>query len=205
MGPARAPQPSGARDRHTIEMRPIPLPQADDRSLARRVLERGDERAFRTLYRRHTPAMHRFVLRVLGGDGPEAEDVIQETWVRAVGKLAGFRWEAELRSWLTAIALNLARESLRRRARRPSAPLERTAAPAAPPARDGERIDLERAIAGLPDGCRAVFVLHDLEGFTHEEIARRLEIAVGTSKSQLFDARRALRARLRPMMELRDA
>ena len=66
--------------------------ERDDRTLVERVLERGDERAFRELYRRHTPYLYQFALRVLGGHEQEAEDVIQETWIRAVGGLAGFRW-----------------------------------------------------------------------------------------------------------------
>jgi RNA polymerase sigma-70 factor (ECF subfamily) len=74
-----------------------------------------------------------------------------------------------------------------------------------PPVRDGDRIDLERAIARLPNGYRTVLVLHDVEGYTHEEISRQLQIAVGTSKSQLFDARRAVRGLLQSQSEARNA
>jgi len=182
-----------------------PLSAADDRSLAEAVAGTGDERAFRELYRRHTPALYQLVLRMLGGVAPDAEDVVQEAWVRAVRQLAKFRWESSLRTWLTAIGLNLARETLRKRARARTEEIDERLGLSARPVRDAERIDLERAIARLPNGYRAVLVLHDVEGFTHEEISRQLQIAVGTSKSQLFDARRAIRTLLQPPSEARHA
>jgi len=168
--------------------------ERDDRTLVDGVLERGDERAFRELYRRHTPYLYQFALRVLGGHEQEAEDVIQETWIRAVNGLAAFRWEAGLRTWLGGIALNQCRTVFRRRERTwfetvPAA--EPSVAPAA-----AERVDLERALARLPDGYRTVLVLHDVEGYRHEDIARALGTTAGTSKSQLHRARRAIRAML---------
>jgi len=169
--------------------------------LAEAVLRRGEESSFRELYRRHTPALYQLALRMLGGSEADAQDVIQETWIRATTRLGGFRWESSFRTWLIGIGLNRARELLRRRGRRPMVELDEYNAPLAPPAADGDRVDLERAIALLPDGSRMVLVLHDIEGFTHEEIGRRLGIASGTSKSQLFQARRALRARLGPRQE----
>lgn len=186
-------------------MRKPPLPSADERLLARAVVESGDERAFRELYRRHSPALYQLVLRMLGGVQHDAEDVVQEAWIRAVRQLGNFRWESSLRTWLSAIALNLAREVLRKRVRQPAGDFPEGFEPPARPTRDGERIDLERAIERLPDGYRTVLVLHDLEGYTHEEISRHLEIAVGTSKSQLFDARRAMRALLQRTPEARHA
>lgn len=177
-------------------MRPTATSPAEDRVLAEALLSRGDERAFRELYRRHTPALYQLALRVVGGNDADAQDVIQETWVRASAKLDGFRWESSLRTWLTGIALNLSREVLRRRARRPTTELTEFNEPVSRPLQLGDRMDLERAIAALPPGSRMVLVLHDIEGYTHEEIAQRLRISAGTSKSQLFAARRALRARL---------
>ena len=164
-----------------------------DRYLADRIAENGDERAFRTLYQRHTPAMYGLVVRMLGERGPEAEDVMQETWMRAVRALPRFRWESSLRTWLTGIAVNRVRETFRKRKRRgvdatlDRIPEPRTAAPT------GLRLDLERALRELPEGYRTVLLLHDWEGYTHPEISERLDIAVGTSRSQLFHARRALR------------
>jgi RNA polymerase sigma-70 factor (ECF subfamily) len=170
---------------------------ATDRELAEALLLRGDERAFRELYRRHTPRLHQLVLRIMGGAEHDAEDVVQETWIRATGKLDTFRWEAAFGTWLTGIGLNVARGILRRRGKW-EVEMDPGVEPWRPPPRDGERIDLERAIALLPAGYRAVVVLHDVEGYTHEEIGERLGISPGTSKSQLFNARRALRAILEP-------
>jgi RNA polymerase sigma factor (sigma-70 family) len=165
-----------------------------DRSLADAIVQRGEESAFRELYRRHTPRLYQLILRFIGGDAHDAEDVIQDTWIQATKALPRFRWEAGFASWLTGIGLNRARELLRSRGRHTMVELEDTMSHTT--ARTGERIDLERAIALLPDGYRTVLVLHDIEGFTHEEIALQLEIATGTSKSQLTHARRAMRALL---------
>jgi RNA polymerase sigma factor (sigma-70 family) len=179
-----------------------PAPAADDRALTERLLSAGDEAAFRELYRRHTPRLYAFVLRMVAGVDADAEDVVQETWIRAVERLDGFRWEAALGTWLTGIALNVARGMLRRRGRW-AAPLDGDPPePWRPPPREAERIDLERAIALLPVGYRAVLVLHDVEGFTHEEIGDQLGIAPGTSKSQLSHARRAVRRMLGPAEEV---
>ncbi len=176
---------------------------SDDRSLAGRVLA-GDEQAFRLLYRRHTPRLHCLVLRLLGSEA-DAEDAVQETWVRATDRLGGFRWEASFGSWLTAIGLNIAREALRRRSRRKEEEwLPEMDAPAARPLERLEAMDLERALRALPAGYRTVLVLHDVEGYRHEEIAERLGIAAGTSKSQLFHARRAMRVLLGDRREAAD-
>ncbi len=166
----------------------------EDRTLVERVLERGDERAFRELYRRHTPYLYQFALRVLGGHEQEAEDVIQEAWIRAVNGLAAFRWEAGLRTWLGGIVLNQCRALFRRRERMwlEAVPIPETASVPAPV----DHVDLERALARLPDGYRTVLVLHDLEGYRHEDIARALGTTEGTSKSQLHRARRAIRGML---------
>jgi RNA polymerase sigma-70 factor (ECF subfamily) len=170
---------------------------SSDRELARLVSEYGDESAFRILYRRHTPAVYAFVLRILGGATHDAEDVVQDTWVRATKALDGFRWDASLRTWLIGIALNRAREALRSRSRSREVSSDALgpthALTPAPDADPGEGLDLERAIRQLPDGYRTVFVLHDVHGFKHDEIGARLGITSGSSRSQLFHARRALR------------
>jgi len=172
-----------------------------DRDLAEAVILTGDEEAFRQLYRRHTPRLYQFVLRFLGGREMDAEDVVQEVWIQAVRRLDGFRWESRLETWLTAIGLNVARDHLRKRYRRgETLALDVTDLPA----RDhpvAERIDLDMAIATLPDGYRTVFVLHDIEGFKHREIAEALAISPGTSKSQLSGARRVLRRLLSSVEE----
>lgn len=168
-----------------------------DRTLADQVLA-GDELAFRELYRRHAPRLFQLVLRFVGGVEDDAEDIVQDTWLKATERLGGFRWEASFGSWLSAIGLNVARESLRKRGRRREVewPEENEPPAAVPPLERLEPMDLERAIAILPDGYRTVLVLHDVEGYKHDEIAQHLGVTVGTSKSQLFHARRAIRATL---------
>jgi RNA polymerase sigma factor (sigma-70 family) len=180
----------------TMSVEPLSI---SDRVLADRILMTGDETAFRTLYARHTPRLFQLVLRIVGGCEHDAEDVVQEAWVRATTALAGFRWESAFATWLSGIGINCARGALRRTGRWTT--LDEAAEPWIPPPATGERIDLERALALLPAGYRAVLLLHDVEGYTHEEIAGRLEIAAGTSKSQLFHARRALRRMLEPVTE----
>jgi len=174
-----------------VEMRAQAVVPTTDQVLAERIVGVGDESAFRELYRRHTPRLYQFVLRVMGGDELEAEDVVQDTWIRASRNLAGFRWESKLETWLTGIGLNLCRNRLRSSGRwtdLDEGTLRRVEAPA------GEaRIDLERAIGLLPAGYRTVLVLHDIEGFKHSEIAERLGVSEGTSKSQLWSARRHMR------------
>ena len=165
----------------------------------------GCERSFRELYGRHTPRLYQLVLRVLGGAAGDAEDVVQESWIRATTSLSRFRGDSSFGTWLTGIGLNRARDFLRSRSRRPSgfevtdseAWLARLSTRSDATA---ERLDLDRAIALLPDGYRVVFVLYEIEGFNHGEIAGRLGISEGTSKSQLHHARRALRMLLEPVM-----
>jgi RNA polymerase sigma-70 factor (ECF subfamily) len=174
-----------------------------DRQLVQAVLQDGDERAFRELYRRHTPRLYLLVLRLLGHSEMDAEDVVQETWVRAVRELVGFRWESALGTWLSAIGCNVARDQLRKVKRRSEQ--EQLPNPTAlVSVQPQEQVDLEQAIRRLPEGYRTVLVMHDLEGFTHEEIGTALGIAPGTSKSQLFGARRSLRAMLNPVVEAED-
>jgi len=171
-------------------------PEPHDRLLAERVSHQGDEPAFRELYRRHTPRLYAFVLRLLAGNELDAEDVVQDTWIKAVEKLSQFRWESAFGTWLLGIGLNRCRELFRKRDRNWIMLEEEVAAVPGEPLHD--RIDLETALTELPPGYRTVVVLHDVEGFTHEEIADRLEISSNTSKSQLSRGRRALRARLSP-------
>jgi RNA polymerase sigma-70 factor (ECF subfamily) len=171
----------------------------DDRELADAVVRSGDEHAFRTLYRRHTPALWRLALRLGGGDGPWAEELVQRAWIRAVEGLGGFAWRSSLSSWLGGIAINCARELWRESRTRGETSLDSAGEAAAPrPIGTEVRLDLERAIERLPDGYREVFVLHDVEGYTHQEIGALLGIETGTSKSQLSRARERLRALLEP-------
>ena len=147
-----------------------------------------DERAFRELYRLHTPAMYAMALRLLARNGADAEDAIQEAWLRAVRGLGGFRGESTLRTWLVGISVRCALEIGRRRMRVDSAADEEIVRAPNP-----ERLDLEAALAALADGYREIVVLHDVHGYTHAEIASLLGIDEGTSRSQLSRARQILR------------
>lgn len=164
----------------------------------------GDQMAFRDLYRAHAGRVYALCLR-LTGDGAAAEERTQDVFVRAWDKLGSFRGESAFASWLHRLAVNVVLGERRASGRR-----ERRVAPtadpeiaergsAAAPAREPVvilSIDLERAIAALPEGAREVFVLYDIEGYGHAEIGRLVGIAEGTSKAQLFRARRLLREKL---------
>lgn len=166
-----------------------------DRILVETFLLTRDEGVFRLLYRRHAPALWRLGLRLCEGDANAAEAIVQEAWVRAVERLKEFAWKSALRTWLAGIVVHCWREALRREKQQ----LERFEAPEAgltiaEQAEDHDlRMDVATAFAQLPQGYRTVLMLHDLEGYRHEEIAAMLGIAVGSSKSQLHHARRAFR------------
>ena len=167
-----------------------------DDTLIARFLARRDERAFLAVYHRHTPVIYR-VARRMTGDTIGSEDIVQETWIRAIEGIAGFRGNSSLRTWLVAISCNIVRE--RRRASYPvdrdiPLPADGIAMRPEDPAR---RLDLERALEALPVGYRDVIVLHDIEGFTHAECAALLGIEESTSRSQLHHARRTMRAIIR--------
>jgi len=168
---------------------------AADRALVNAYLIARDEVSFLELYRAHTPALYRFALLRVGAD--VAEDVIQETWLRAARGLAGFRWQASLRTWLTGIALNLCREHYRRGLRLAAVPDSELAPNAADTPTEAfdlaDGVQLRQAVLSLAEGYREVLLLHDVEGHTHQEIGTLLDISPGTSKSQLHRARRQLR------------
>jgi len=162
----------------------------------------GDQTAFRELYREHAGRVYALCLR-LTGDGRDAEERTQDVFVRLWDKLSSFRGESAFSSWLHRLAVNVVLNERRTTGRR-----ERRVMPtedpdsvvgaqhAAPLHGSSLSIDLERAIAELPDGAREVFVLYDIEGYAHGEIAQLVGIAEGTSKAQLFRARRLLREKL---------
>lgn len=164
--------------------------ELSDAALIRRFLA-GDEYGFRALYQRHTPRLRLLILRLVGGNGADADDVIQDTWLAGCRGLHRFNGDAKFSTWLTAIGVRVARSRL------VLTPVEGDVSPDfaidASPFSPGGRIDLERAIGRLPDHQRAIVVLHDIEGFTHEEIAEQLSIPVGTSKVTLSRARATLR------------
>lgn len=175
------------------KMEPQPATMSRDRDLTDAVLYHGDETAFREIYRLHTPRLLGFVSRLLGGASDEAEDVVQETWIRACKNLDRFRWDSAFSSWLLGIGLNVVRDVFRRNARSRVVLVENLPESPAPLARHDDRIDLERAIQSLPDDYRLVLVLHDVEGMKHWEIAQKLDMPEGTSKTLLSKARKQLR------------
>lgn len=154
----------------------------------------GDAHAFERLYRAHVARIHSLVRRMLGDE--DADEVTQDVFVRVWQKLGTFRGESAFGTWLHRLAVNvvLARRAdlgtRRRRFHDDDEPLQLVSTRGASPE---TAMDFEQALARLPDGARQVFVLHDVEGYRHEEIAGMLGLATGTSKSQLHRARMALR------------
>src|SRR4051794_37877268 len=158
----------------------------------------GDATAFERLYRTHIARVHSLVRRMLDAD--EADDVTQDVFIRAWQKLSTFRGEAAFGTWLHRLAVNVIlgrRETLGIRRQRH---LEGDAVLDSVPTRRQTpeiSMDFETAIQRLPEGARQVFVLHDVEGYRHEEIGEMLGLATGTSKFQLHRARMALRQHLK--------
>jgi len=163
-----------------------------------RQAQSGDAAAIRDLYRRHADRVYT-IIRRLAGDDALAEDWAQEAWVRVFRALPAFRGEARFTTWLHRIAVNSALHGKRWRERREryetELPVGITAEVA--PDRPVLRMRLERALENLPERMRRVLVLHDVEGYTHEEIGELLGVTPGTSKSQLFKARARMREMLR--------
>jgi RNA polymerase sigma-70 factor (ECF subfamily) len=171
----------------------------DALNLAVRRAQAGDADAFGTLYRAHAGRIYALCLR-LEGDPGRAEELVQDVFVRAWRSLGSFRFQSAFGTWLHRLAVNVVLAD-RRAAWRRDRRVMTTEDPEAmePPGAGHDpalRMDLEAAIATLPPGARAVFVLHDVEGYQHREIASMTGIAEGTSKAQLFRARRLLRKAL---------
>ena len=169
----------------------------DKQLIARAVA--GDLAAQRALYEQHVDRVYRLAFR-LAGDEELARDFTQETFVRAFDRLASFRGESALGTWLHAIGVSVALNGLRKvkRWRAREAPLDDalTVGTTTRSAEPDLKVRLKAAVDALPEGYRTVFVMHDVEGYTHEEIAQTLGIQPGTSKAQLFRARAKLRVAL---------
>jgi len=161
-----------------------------------RAAQAGDLPAFEQLYRSAVGLVYAICLR-MAGSAALAEELTQDVFVRAWRKLPTFRGESAFATWLTRLAVNVVLTERRDRGRREarlafSDDLD-SLAPPAPVGHPGTALDLERAIAGLPEQARRVFILHDVEGWGHGEIARLTGLAVGTCKSHLHRARALLR------------
>jgi RNA polymerase sigma-70 factor (ECF subfamily) len=167
----------------------------NDRDLIGRVLA-GDARAEREMYDAHVDRVFRLVYRMVG-DTHRAQDYTQEAFIRGFRRLADFRGDSALSTWLCAIAVSVTLNGLRsmKRTREREVGLEEapSVGTRSVEADPDLKTRLASAIDGLPDGYRTVFVMHDVEGYTHEEIASTLGVQPGTSKAQLFRARARLR------------
>ena len=169
----------------------------------------GDMEAFEDLYRRHFRRVYALCLRMLGNP-TEAEDLTQETFTQLYNKIGSFRGDSQFTTWLHRMTVNQVLMHFRRKKSRPEFTTDEgetpvqivrgTENPNAMPIVD--RIMLENSISKLPPGYRSVFVLHDVEGHDHEEIAKMLGISVGTSKSQLHKARLKMRGLIREQVAL---
>jgi RNA polymerase sigma-70 factor (ECF subfamily) len=173
-----------------------------DMALAERCLA-GDAAAFEAIYRANAPRLYGLACRLVSRE--EADDLLQDIFLTAHRKLASYKGGASHGTWLYRLATNLCVDHLRSRGARFAQQTDSLDAderrPGDPPSAGPilnvlDRMALDRAIAELPPGCRQVFVLHDVEGLEHQEIAAALDISTGTSKSQLHKARRRLRVLL---------
>ena len=174
--------------------------EPDAASLVARARD-GDVSAFESVYRIHSDQVFRLCLR-LAGDRDGAEDLAQDAWVRAWGRIGSFRGDATFGTWMHRLTVNLLLDRKRRDARWRDRMVSieeddsGTSLPATPAPTPGSRLDLEQALGTLPEGARIVFLLHEVEGYKHREIAQRLEVAVGTVKAQLHRARKLLKEAL---------
>lgn len=178
---------------------PEPARRTDDLSSKVSAAARGDVAAFEQLYAATSGRVFALCLRMTG-DRTRASELAHDAFVRAWERLGSFRGEASFETWMHRLTVNVvlaAQRSDRRRERRvahgdPEAHAALEAAPARPSRDVPSRVDLERGIASLPAGAREVLVLHDVEGYAHDEIAQRLSLSPGTVRSQLHRARKAL-------------
>lgn len=174
-----------------------PVPESD---LVRRS-QAGDVEAFEAIYRQHAARIYTLACR-MAGSPEDGEDLLQEIFLQVHRKLGSFKGDAALGTWLYRLALNHCLDYVRSRQAKMGKLTETLDAETSPePVARREspiaKMDLDRAIERLPEGCREAFVLHDVEGFDHKEVADQLGIAEGTSKSQVFKARTKLRAFLK--------
>lgn len=181
-------------------------PMETDAAIVRRAID-GDERAMRMLWNQHSPHVDAIVRR-LADDPDLAQDVAQEVWIQIFRALPSWRGDSKFSTWLHRVAVNRSLNALRRTRRLATieTPIEEHSVLVAHD--EGERSmlasSIEDAARQLAPGARTVFYLHDVEGYTHEEIATELGITAGGSKSQLFKARAKLRRLLAPLLEVND-
>ena len=172
--------------------------------LIRRAIS-GDEAALRALWTRHAPHIDMVVRRLVGQDADLAADIAQEVWIQIFRALPSYRGDSQFGTWAHRIAVNRTLNALRKTRRLANLEVEVNEDSASfEPDTDRSFIaaSIEEAAAKLSPGARAVFMLHDVEGYTHEEIAQELGITTGGSKSQLFKARAKLRKLLAHLVDV---
>jgi RNA polymerase sigma-70 factor (ECF subfamily) len=181
----------------------VPSTNAEDKAATLDRIRRaqaGDVGAFEILYREHSPRVYALCLRLKAGDTSEATELLQDVFIKAWRRLDTFRGDSAFASWLHRLAANTMLENARSEGRRTARvlPMEDISRLTGAARSSGIelKMDMENAIASLPKGARLAFVLHDVEGFQHQEIAEQLSVTVGTVKAQLHRARRLLRERL---------
>jgi len=162
----------------------------------------GDGSAFEAMYRQHATRLYNLASRMVGTRA-DADDLLQDIFLIAYRKLGSFRGESTLGTWLYRLAMNHCLDVLRNRQTRMGQQTDSLDEPDAVPVASPmpvvgavSRIDLERAIEALPPACRAAFLLHDVEGFGHQEVGAMLGVTEGTSKSQVHKARLRIRGYL---------
>jgi RNA polymerase sigma-70 factor, ECF subfamily len=182
---------------------PFPSTIGEEKAAALECIRRaqaGDVDAFEQLYREHAGRIYALSLRLSGGDRSDATELMQDVFIRAWRRLSTFRGDCAFASWLHRLAVNTMLENTRSDRRRTARvlPMDDTSRLEGAARSSGVdlRMDMEDAIASLPNGARLAFVLHDVEGYQHQEIAEQLGVSVGTIKAQLHRARRLLRERL---------
>jgi RNA polymerase sigma-70 factor (ECF subfamily) len=189
------------------DVMPAPKREESERSLVQRA-QRGDEQAFATLFQLHKKRVYSVCL-LMTKDVAEAEDLTQEAFLQVFRSVGSFRCDSAFSTWLYRIAVNTVLMKLRRRKAPPisldepvsaESPSLRRDIGKADPRLSGaiDRIALRRAMQELPEGCRKIFALHEVEGYQHHEIAKMLDCSVGNSKSQLHKAKMKMRDLLFP-------
>jgi len=195
-----------------VDARPSSAPTEDE---AIKKAQKGDLKSFEELYSRHKARVFSLCLRMTNNYA-HAEELTQETFLQLYRKINSFRGESAFSTWLYRMSVNVVLTRFRRK-RLLEVPLEEVADGAPTEERPREigqrdrvldgslhRVDLEQAIRRLPPGYRLVFLLHDVEGYEHQEIAEMLNCSIGNSKSQLHNARMRLRSLLLHSREVRS-
>lgn len=161
-----------------------------DEQVVRRYLKHRRERDFRIIYQQHNDKLFRLAMHMLRYNQYWAKDAVQEMWIVALRKVDAFEWRSSLNTWLTSILLNILKRYY------PKTVEQQLVADKSYDEFNMNMQDIIRSVNSLSDGYKQVFVLHDIEGYKHHEIAELLDIKEGTSKSQLFQARKLLRTKL---------